>query len=72
MRIRANESESVGRGRLITQPREEKTGKIKFLKRRGLPSWLRGEESPAHAGDVRDTVSIPGSERSPGENCNPL
>ena len=28
---------------------------------------------PANAGDMRDTVSMPGSERSPGErNGNPL
>ena len=28
---------------------------------------------PANAGDIRDTGSIPGSERSPGEgNGNPL
>ena len=37
---------------------------------RGLPQWLRGEESACNAGDVS---SIPGSGRSPGEgNGDPL
>ena len=31
------------------------------------------KNTPANAGDVRDTGSIPGSGRSPGVgNCNPL
>ena len=36
--------------------------------------WLSGKESTSNAGDVaRDTVSIPGSGRSPGGgNGNPL
>ena len=37
---------------------------------RGLPQWLRGEESACNAGDVS---SIPGSGRSPGRgNSNPF
>ena len=31
------------------------------------------KNTPANAGDIKDTGSIPGSGRSPGEgNCNPL
>ena len=38
-----------------------------------LPRWLSGKELPANAGNRRDTVSIPGWGRSPGEgNGNPL
>ena len=32
----------------------------------GFPRWLSGKESASNAGDARDTVSIPGSGRSPG------
>ena len=31
-----------------------------------LPQWLRGEESDCNTGGAGDTVSIPGSGRSPG------
>ena len=31
----------------------------------GLPAGASGKEPPAHAGDIRDTGSIPGLERSP-------
>ena len=35
--------------------------------------WLSGKESAVNAGDIRDTGSIPGLGRSPGEgNGNPL
>ena len=38
---------------------------------RGFPGGAKN--LPANAGDMRDTVSMPGSERSPGErNGNPL
>ena len=38
----------------------------------GFPGGARGKE-PVNAGDVRDTGSVPGPERSPGErNSNPL
>ena len=37
------------------------------------PVALVVKNPPANAGDMRDTVSMPGSERSPGErNGNPL
>ena len=32
----------------------------------GFPSGTSGKESAGSAGDIRDTSSIPGSERSPG------
>ena len=39
----------------------------------GLPRWLVVKNLPANAGDITDTGSIPGSERSPGEgHGNPL
>ena len=39
----------------------------------GLPSWRRGKDPPANAGDVGEAVLIPGLERSPGVgNGNPL
>ena len=39
----------------------------------GFPDGASGKEPPANEGDVRDTGSIPGSERSPGgEQGNPL
>ena len=39
----------------------------------GLPRWLVVKNPPANAVDVGDTVSIPGSGRSPGGgNGNPL
>ena len=39
----------------------------------GLPPWLSGKESTCNAGAIRDTGSIPGSERSPGgKHGNPL
>ena len=39
----------------------------------GLPWWLSGKESACNAKDARDTVSIPGSGRSPGGGLgNPL
>ena len=38
-----------------------------------LPQWLSGKESSCNAGDLGDTGSIPGLERSPGEwNGNPF
>ena len=38
----------------------------------GFPGGARGKE-PVNAGDVRDTGSVPGPERSPGiGNGNPL
>ena len=38
-----------------------------------LPRWLVVKNMPADAGDVKDTSSVPGSERSPGGgNGNPL
>ena len=38
-----------------------------------LPRWLSGKESTCQAADTRDTGSIPGLGRSPGEgNANPL
>ena len=38
----------------------------------GFPGGTRGKE-PANVGDIRDTGSIPGSGRSPGEgNGSPL
>ena len=38
-----------------------------------LPRWPSGKESPANAGDTRDTGSIPVLGRSPGVgNGNPL
>ena len=38
-----------------------------------FPGGTSGKEPPANAGDMRDTVSIPGSGRSPGgEKGNPL
>ena len=44
---------------------------IYFLYR--LPQWLSGKESVCNSGATRDTVSIPGSGRSPvGGNGNPL
>ena len=40
---------------------------------KGLLWWLSSKESSCSAGDIRDTSSIPGSGRSPGEgNGNPL
>ena len=40
---------------------------------KGFPGGTSGENSPANAGDVRDTDSVPGSGRSPeGGNGNPL
>ena len=39
----------------------------------GFPGGARGKNPPANAGGVRDTGSIPGSERSPGGgHGNPL
>ena len=39
----------------------------------GFPVGTSVKNPPANAGDIRDTVSLPGSERSPGEaNSNPL
>ena len=39
----------------------------------GFPGGTSVKNSPANAGDVRDTGSIPGLGRSPGEgNGNPL
>ena len=38
-----------------------------------LPRWCSGKESTRQCGDTEDTVSIPGSGRSPGAgNGNPL
>ena len=38
-----------------------------------LPRWPRVKNPPANAGDVRDSGSMPGSGRFPGEgNGNPL
>ena len=47
---------------------------ILVKKSHGLPRWpLVVKNPPAKAGDVRDTGSIPGSGRSPGEgHSNPL
>ena len=40
---------------------------------RGFPGGTCGEEPACNAGDIRDTGSIPGPGRSPGEgNGNPL
>ena len=40
---------------------------------RGFPAGVSGKNRPAKVGDARDTGSIPGSGRSPGEgNGNPL
>ena len=39
----------------------------------GLPRWLISEEFACHAGDARDSGSVPGLGRSPeGGNSNPL
>ena len=39
----------------------------------GLPRWLSGKESTCNAGDAEDSISIPGSERSPRRgHGNPL
>ena len=39
----------------------------------GFPRMLVVKNPPANAGDITDTGSVPGSERSPGEgNGNPL
>ena len=39
----------------------------------GFPGDAVVKNSPANAGDIRDTGLIPGLGRSPGEgNCNPL
>ena len=41
--------------------------------KRAFQVALMVKNPPANAGDIRDTVSIPGSGRSPGEgNGNPL
>ena len=43
------------------------------IKARGLFWWLNGKNLPAIAGDTRDSVSVLGLGRSPGEgNGNPL
>ena len=43
------------------------------LSTRGFPSGISVKNMPANAGDTRDTGSIPGSGRSPGEgHGNPL
>ena len=42
---------------------------FKLLKKNvGFPGSVSSKEPPANAGDVRDSVSIPGSGRSPGED----
>ena len=43
------------------------------MQAKGFPGGTSGKEPPAHAGDIRDAGSIPGSERSPrGGQDNPL
>ena len=42
-------------------------------RKKQLPWWLSGKKSTLNAGDIVDSGSVPGLERSPGEeNGNPL
>ena len=45
---------------------------IKYSIFSGFPWWLSCKESSSNAGAIGDTVSIPGSGRSPGEGHNNL
>ena len=45
---------------------------IKYSIFSGFPWWLSRKESSSNAGAIGDTVSIPGSGRSPGEGHNNL